>query len=255
MSVESNVNVSEFIGDGGIYTGARLPSRTISIICGYRKNGRAGNAKNQLYRICRPKKAVTVRLVTPNNDVYITGYCSSISTPPNNHPMVTQIAVVCPDPYFKSTNDGNVQLYGSAACWEWIKNGTEFNDVEFGNAKTADITALQYDGDTECGCKFIFTAKKVCQNPKIINIKTKETLSFTLDLQAGDVFTVNTRDGYKAATLERDGVVTDCIGKLDLDSTFLKLAVGENKFKVVIDGADEHGIDIYCRFDVLIGGV
>lgn len=255
MSVESNVNVSEFIGDGGIYTGARLPSRTISIICGYRKNGRAEKAKNQLYRICRPKNAVTVRCISPLHDVFIIGYCSSISTPPNNKPMVTQIAIVCPDPYFKDTDGGNVQMYGSAACWEWIKDGTAFNSVEFGNAKTAEITAINYGGDTECGCKFIFTAKKACQNPKIINIKTKETLSFTLDLQAGDVFTVNTRDGYKAATLERDGTVTDCIGKLDLGSTFLKLAVGENKFKIAVDGADVHGIDVYCRFDILIGGI
>lgn len=250
---EVNLQMSEYLGDGAVYIGGKMPSRTISIVCGYRKNGKAEKAKNKLYNLCRIREELTVRLVSPSKDVYIKGYCSNISTPPNQNPLVTQIAIVCPDPYFKSISGGFVQMYGASDCWEWINNGTEFNAVELGNTKNAAITTIEYGGETETGFEISVHCHGSCDGFRLKNIKNGSLLGFDTSMKADDLFKISTKKGYKTAYIERNGVIIDCMKDMVEGSSFLQLSPGENKLKITV-GADAQFVSVFCKFDELFGG-
>ena len=50
-------------------------------------------------------------------------------------------------------------------------------------------------------------------------------------MEAGDVIEINTKYGSKGAKLIRDGVETDYFRYIDVDSTFMQLAIGDNVFR------------------------
>ena len=50
-------------------------------------------------------------------------------------------------------------------------------------------------------------------------------------MKTGDVIEINTKYGSKGAKLIRDGVETDYFRYIDVDSTFMQLAIGDNMFR------------------------
>ena len=50
-------------------------------------------------------------------------------------------------------------------------------------------------------------------------------------MQTGDVIEINTKYGSKGAKLIRDGKETDYFRYIDVDSTFMQLAIGDNNFR------------------------
>lgn len=93
-------------GNGACVTGLRIPEREISMIVQYiPKQGSSEKAKLRLHMIFSTAKPITLRYISPNQDKIITGYCTKVNTPPNVHPMVTQIVLKCPDPFWKEVNE------------------------------------------------------------------------------------------------------------------------------------------------------
>lgn len=61
-------------------------------------------------------------------------------------------------------------------------------------------------------------------------IKTEKT-RLNATMKTGDVIEINTKYGSKGAKLIRDGVETDYFRYIDVDSTFMQLAIGDNMFR------------------------
>ncbi len=64
----------------------------------------------------------------------------------------------------------------------------------------------------------------------------REFIKLNVTMQTGDVIEVNTKYGSKGATLTRDGVKYDYFRKVDVDSTFMQLDIGDNNFRYDADG-------------------
>jgi len=73
-----------------------------------------------------------------------------------------------------------------------------------------------------------------------------EFIKLNISLVAGDVLTVSTGYGEKAVKLNRGGVITDAFRYLDVDSSYLQIAVGDNLFRYSADAnAENLEVSIY----------
>ncbi|MCD7730459.1 MAG: phage tail family protein [Oscillospiraceae bacterium] len=257
VSPEAVVNtVSRYGADGATYISSKVDKRDIAITCRYR-SAAAELAKLRLYEVCRPKRVVTLRYITNNLDRYIEGYISSCSTPPNVHPMLTQIQLECPEPYWRDYTSSSMLLYGDSALFEFPDTGKEFidNEVEFGNLKTSRITTITYEGDTDVGITLSVGFNAACGGFTLVNLDTGEYLTVTAEFLSGDKLTLCTVNGGKYATLRRNGVDYDYLAKISIDSTFLQLSPGENRLKIIADDITATGINVLCYYNLLYGGV
>lgn len=59
----------------------------------------------------------------------------------------------------------------------------------------------------------------------------EEFIQINATMKTGDVIEINTKYGSKGAKLIRDGVETDYFRYIDVDSTFMQLAIGDNMFR------------------------
>ena len=89
---------------------------------------------------------------------------------------------------------------------------------------------------------------------KIYNRTTGKTLGFDFQFQMDDEITISTLSGELAVTLNRDGVITNLLSFLTGDSTWIKLAVGENQLAI---SAETNADFVYAVLEtaMLYGGV
>lgn len=111
------------------------------------------------------------------------------------------------------------------------------DEFEFG-VRGSNRTIINNVGDVETPVELVFSGPAA--NPKIINETTGEFIKIEKILLDGESLRISTKFGNKYVLFE-DGVgnTINAFGKIDLDSTFWQLQVGENK---VVYTADS-GID------------
>ena len=97
-----------------------------------------------------------------------------------------------------------------------------------------------------------FKALGTVSNPILLNVDTGEFVQVNAVMQTGDVIEVNTRYGEKGAKLLRDGAETNYFRYLDVDSTFMQLAIGDNNFRYdAAGGVDALEVSIFYNKEYL----
>ena len=97
--------------------------------------------------------------------------------------------------------------------------------------KDNGIVDCYNEGDVSTGMRIRFTALGTVSNPILLNVDTEEFIQINATMKTGDVIEINTKYGSKGAKLIRDGVETDYFRYIDVDSTFMQLAIGDNMFR------------------------
>ena len=90
------------------------------------------------------------------------------------------------------------------------------------------IVNVYNGGDVRTGVRIEFQALGDVLNPIIASVDSLEFIRLNTTLQEGYVLTLSTCYGDKWAELNRDGLITDALRYVDVDSTFLQLAPGDN---------------------------
>lgn len=101
----------------------------------------------------------------------------------------------------------------------------------YGYRAESVIVDCYNEGDVSTGMRIRFTALGTVSNPILLNVDTEEFIQINATMKTGDVIEINTKYGSKGAKLIRDGVETDYFRYIDVDSTFMQLAIGDNMFK------------------------
>lgn len=90
-------------------------------------------------------------------------------------------------------------------------------------------------GNVESGMIIEFKALGTLTNPSILNVETQEFFKINKSMVAGEIITVNTNVGAKKVIDNLNGVETNILNLIDLDSTFLQLKVGDNLLRYDAD--------------------
>lgn len=101
----------------------------------------------------------------------------------------------------------------------------------YGYRAESVIVDCYNEGDVSTGMRIRFTALGTVSNPILLNVDTEEFIQINATMKTGDVIEINTKYGSKGAKLIRDGVETDYFRYIDVDSTFMQLAIGDNMFR------------------------
>lgn len=219
--------------DGTRYNSARLGER--NVVIDLHINGDIETNRINLYKYFRVKHKIRIRYKNEHVDVYIDGYVDTFENNLFTMSQRPQISIICPEPYWKSTTETDLDFDTVTALFEFPfsipAEGIAFSELD-------SISSMFFDaGNVATGAIITFTAlANGVKNPTFYNRTTGDFFGVGVTMQSGDVITINTQQGEKSVTLLRGGVVTNLINDRLTDSSWLVFEPGMNE---VSYGSDE----------------
>ena len=137
----------------------------------------------------------------------------------------------------------------------YLKDGTEFNRVEFSITKNSFLTGIVYDGDTETGLTVVFEILSPVTMLGIRNVNHNQVLKIQALFQTGDILTVCTTPKHKSITLQREAEKLDYLVNIAPGSGFPMIYPGENIIEVLLDGGTASSINVTGSYETLSGGI
>lgn len=145
--------------------------------------------------------------------------------------MQYSIPITCCNPFWREEAEAKKDIAAWVSSWEFDFEIPE-EGIELGYREPSIIVNVYNEGDVKSGMRVEFRAIGTVVNPILLNVNTQEYLKLIdTTMAAGDVITINTEYGSKGATLTREGEVIDYFRHIDVDSTFMQLAIGDNVFR------------------------
>ncbi len=140
------------------------------------------------------------------------------------------ISLLCPSPFFEALETIRRELAS------WLENFSfplEIVDpgIELGIRQPSQIISIENEGDVPCGCEVVFHALGSLSNPELLNVDTGEYIKINDDMITGDAIHVFTHFAGKHVTKLSGTTETNAFPLLDVGSTFLQLAVGNNTLR------------------------
>lgn len=236
--------------DGTFYNSSRLNQRNIVITIVL--NGDIESNRQRLYQIFNLKKPCTIYFKNANRDVKIQGYVETLEADLFTQREQVQVSIICPRPYFEDLNTIYTELSQIIRMFEFpfeIEQPIPFSEIEE-NPLCTIINA----GDAESGFVMRLSFTATITELKIYNTTTQKFIGFDYTFLDQDELTINTMSGQMGVTLIRDSQEINLLNFIAANSTWLKLALGENKFTYTTSDFTEN-VNITFITTNLYGGV
>lgn len=239
----ANVHRSDVAGmDGTKYMSAKLGERNIVVTVHI--NGNVERNRLELYKYFKTKHYSKMYYTNGSRNVYIEGYVETIECDLFTISEDMQISIICPDPYFQDAKEIVTDVSKVLPNFEFpfafgadgVEEGTITDEaMEFSVYIKDRIVNVLNEGEDETGLIIKITAMGEVINPRIYNVITREVFAMNITLQRSDILTINTSKGQKSVTLLRESTLSNCINKVQRDSTWLALGKGDNLFTYEAD--------------------
>lgn len=236
----TDVSYTGYMQDGAAYQSSRFEKRQIIIkfhvVCESESNLLA--VRSKIHRVFNPKlgsgtlvyeyKGVSRKIKCVADGLPTMELASNVSD------CSGEVILLAHDPFLLDDTETTVNV----ATW---RNAFKFpltipkSGMIFGYKEPSLIANVINNGDVECGLTIEFIAKGTVKNPSLLNINTQEYIKVNRAMVAGERITVSTGYNNKKIVSELDGITTNIMNYLDLNSTFLQLEVGDNLFRYDAD--------------------
>lgn len=239
---KANINTTEIsTTDGGLYNSARVPVRNIVISLQFLWSETIEQARHRSYKYFPIKSKVKLAFETDERFSEIEGYVESNDPTIFSNAEGTDISIVCPNPFFYSSEKNTTVFSGIEPLFEFPFSNEALSApmLEMGSIENATDKIIHYDGDAETGVTITIHAIGEATGIAIFNTGTREVMRLDTDklasftgqgIIAGDDIVISTIPGSKSITLYRNGVATNILNCLDRDSDWFKLSKGDNVF-------------------------
>ena len=208
--------------------GERIISAKVTIMCKDRKE--LYFERKKLMSLLTPKQKL-ILLYTNDYKTFRTYACIDEGVDFKeriNNSGVADISFTCSNPYWLDEKD-NVRKI------KYFDEGIKFPltfKTQFAEAGYSKI--VKNDGDVDVGCILEYIG--AAENPKIVNETTGEFIKVNKTLETGDKLVINTARGEETVDIiKNDGTKTNVFNWIDLESTFFKLKIGENRITYSAD--------------------
>lgn len=237
----AEINTTPVSGiDGTRYNSARIGQRNIVIRLNI--NGDIEDRRIELYKYFRVKHTMRVYYKNEHVDVYIDGYVETFENDFFTILQQPQISIICPDPYFKSMSETEIDFENVTALFMFpfaiAAEGIPFSSLN-------EISSRYFNaGNVETGGIITFTAlADDVKNPVFYNNTNGTFFGVDITMQSGDVIEINTQRGEKSVKLTRSGTTTSIVGDRTNGSTWIVFEPGENEISF---GADVSASSLRC---------
>jgi len=235
--------------DGSLYNSARVNSRNIVLSLKLMYQPSVEAMRQMSYKYFPLKKRVVLLVETDNRNCYTSGYVESNEPDIFSNNETTQISIICPDPYFYSSDKGVAVFYSIDPIFEFEFSNESLieNEIEFSNIISNTEQTIYYQGDSEVGIVIIINAFGPAENIAIFNTDTNEVMRIDTSklaaltgsgIIAGDEIRLSTVKGDKFLTLLRNGIYINILNCLDKNADWLLLSKGDNIFAYTADSGD-----------------
>ncbi len=239
--------------DGAMFNSSKMNVRTINIA--FAIEYQAAKNRIEVFKVLKSKQYVKMYYTGQYRKVWIDGYIQSIDVDYFNMKQIVTAAILCPSPYFKSVQEMVNEIQNVISAFHFPFSSTEEPELVFGYyADDVGIT-IDNDGDLECGLIIELYARKAVSNPKIFNYATQEFIGLKVSMQAGDLITLDTRQGRKTATLLRNGVETNIFNYVIQNSTWLQLDANGSTFVYEVETGSTADLAVLFKHNNLYEGV
>lgn len=217
--------------DGEHYNSSYVNTRNIVLyIVPKNNNATLEHNRLEMYSYFQPKKKVRLYFQHDSRDVFIDGYVETVEISLYSEQQQFQISIICPQPYFKSTEKTELVFSQTTDTFEF-PFAIDTEGVEF--STFAGISAMKCSnvGDVDTGLIITITATDIAYGFTVsIDGTTNFTLNTGLQLNSGDTLTINTNRGEKSVTkVDSNGNVTNCINYVTAESQWLTLTSGSHE--------------------------
>lgn len=137
-----------------------------------------------------------------------------------------QFSLLAAYPYWQKDNSASATLSGVIKRFRFPWN--VYRPYQFGEVVSAMFINVYNDGQVPIPFKATFKALDAVSTPKLIDAATNKFLLLNKDMVAGETVVVEITHERTYVTSSVDG---ECRGALDLESSFNRLAVGDNVIK------------------------
>ena len=238
------VNYSASTEDGSNYQSTKIQNREFDIPFFIRKQLSESfwieDRRNLAYSVLNPKLNPFRIDITTNggSEYYLYANLEGAPLFPvnfNNDNSGWQNGIVsfsCSDPFFYKNGDSvNVDVAVFNPSFEFPLEINPSEGIEFASRSQTLVFNVENKGQDSTGFNITFRASGYLSNPSIVNVNTGRGIKINTDMEEGDVILISTYKRRKRVTLMRNGTETNIFSKLDLDSTFLQLEIGDNLFR------------------------
>lgn len=237
--------------DGSVFRSSRLTDRNIVITLAIEGDAEANRI--ELYRYIKAKKQCTIYYRNGRRDVSIVGYVESLNVGIFEQKEIAQVSILCPKPYFADVVNTILDMSAISSGFEFPFS-IDSEGIEFSRVNAEQESIVQNIGDVETGALIVFHATGDVMVPAIYNVDTGERMRINVDMTAGDLLVINTKQGEKSIHLVVDGIESNVINKLIVGSTWLQFESGANTMLVDADMGVEH-FQCFVTFNNLYEGV
>lgn len=221
---------------GDTYVGQRIEARDIDIVghINTRDKQQAYELRRQLLKVFNPELSGTLTYEFGGFKRVINCRLHGEPKLPRKEVLIEfAIPLDCLNPFWREEYEQREDIASWVAAWEFPCEIEQDNaqSMIFGYRAESVIVNCYNEGDVSTGMRIRFTALGTVTNPILLNVDTNEFIKLNVTMQTGDVIEVSTKYGSKGATLIRDGQKTDYFRYVDVDSTFMQLAIEDNNFR------------------------
>lgn len=221
---------------GDTYVGQRIEARDIDIVghINTRDKQQAYELRRQLLKVFNPELSGTLTYEFGGFKRVINCRLHGEPKLPRKEVLIEfTIPLDCLNPFWREEYEQREDIASWVAAWEFPCEIEQDNpqSMIFGYRAESVIVNCYNEGDVSTGMRIRFTALGTVTNPILLNVDTNEFIKLNVTMQTGDVIEVSTKYGSKGATLIRDGQKTDYFRYVDVDSTFMQLAIEDNNFR------------------------
>lgn len=197
--------------------------------------------REKLYRTLPEGDDVTVYFYDEQGEVkIITARVQSIDISALGVIRDIEISLLCPNPFFRDETPTRYDMAGWIGGLEFDVDLTDANELETRIAE--QIKVLSNPSNVEIPLKITFRANGPVKRPTLMNVTTDELMQIDVDMNVGDVLTVNTERGVRSKIVLNGASANN---KWIYGSTWLRLPIGDSVFKYDAEsGVDNLDVEI-----------
>lgn len=229
----ANINLVEIANvDGAHFNSSRIQTRNVVLRLNIKPPIEANRIN--LYKYFRAKRYVKLSYKNDTRDVYTEGYVETFENNQFDMTQQPQISIICPNPFWKSTNETEVDFSSTSALFEFPFS-IPVGGIEFSRINRVTTTYLNA-GEVATGAiiKFHATANGIT-NPVFYNLTTNKFFGLTFEMNEGDEIIINTLQGEKSVSLIRSGTKTNILSARQALSDWIVFEPGVNEISYDAD--------------------
>ena len=247
-----NTNETALI-DGGRFNSSKLQMRSMNIAFAIETD--AAENRLKVYEVVQSKMPLRVYYKSETLDIFIDGYVDDVDFSYFLQKNICTVSVLCPFPYFKAAQEAINELYAVIPKFHFLFHGSADKDIVFGVIDIYTAETVVNKGSVETGLTFELYAKSSIKNPKVIDYETSKFFKINIEMQEGDLITVNTMQGNRTVKLMRNAVETNIFNLMDKNSTWLQLGMNNSVYVYEVDEGVLTNLIVTIKHNDLFEGV